>query len=179
MDIEGDRFTILKSELMDRLGEPDFLTTVGTLVEQSFGVKIGEYVLEQDGRGVALTWNQESGSFIESRRLCSGTPGVRPERSECRTLSASQLSELEVILQRAFFLQSQLIPDEKPDRIRNLLTDRESEILDKILEYESNGSIAQQLNLSPRTVEKHCENIFEKLAVENRNALIHRVSVDQ
>ena len=43
------------------------------------------------------------------------------------------------------------------------LTDREREVLGLIAEGRSNGAIGQQLYLSPKTVETHIRQIFQKL----------------
>ncbi len=48
------------------------------------------------------------------------------------------------------------------------LTGRESEVLMWIARGKSNRDIAEILNLSPRTVNKHLEQIYAKLGVENR-----------
>jgi DNA-binding NarL/FixJ family response regulator len=51
-----------------------------------------------------------------------------------------------------------------------LLTLRESEVLLWIARGKSNKDIAEILDLSPRTVNKHLEQIFNKLGVENRTS---------
>jgi DNA-binding CsgD family transcriptional regulator len=50
------------------------------------------------------------------------------------------------------------------------LTQRESEVLLWIARGKSNRDIADILTLSPRTVNKHLEQIFTKLGVENRTS---------
>jgi DNA-binding CsgD family transcriptional regulator len=50
------------------------------------------------------------------------------------------------------------------------LTPRENEILHWIGEGKRNNEIATILSLSPRTVGKHVEHVFEKLGVETRTA---------
>jgi len=50
------------------------------------------------------------------------------------------------------------------------LTVRESEVLVWISNGKSNRDISDILNISPRTVNKHLEQIFTKLGVENRAA---------
>ncbi len=50
------------------------------------------------------------------------------------------------------------------------LTLRESEVLLWIARGKSNKDIAEILQLSPRTVNKHLEQIFNKLGVENRTS---------
>jgi DNA-binding NarL/FixJ family response regulator len=53
---------------------------------------------------------------------------------------------------------------------RLMITDRESEVLLWIARGKSNRDIAEILNLSPRTVNKHLEQIYTKLGVENRTS---------
>lgn len=50
------------------------------------------------------------------------------------------------------------------------LTQREAEVVLWIARGKANRDIAEILNLSPRTVNKHLEQIFAKLGVENRTA---------
>ena len=50
------------------------------------------------------------------------------------------------------------------------LTTREGEVLSWISKGKTNRDIAQILGLSPRTVDKHLEQIYSKLGVENRTA---------
>lgn len=52
------------------------------------------------------------------------------------------------------------------------LTKREKQVLFWIVEGKTNGDIGRILEISPRTVEKHCESIFRKLGIENRYAAI-------
>ncbi|MBN8996857.1 MAG: response regulator transcription factor [Rhizobiales bacterium] len=53
-------------------------------------------------------------------------------------------------------------------RRRFALTGREAEVLSWIAQGKSNRDIGEILNLSPRTVNKHLEQIYQKLGVENR-----------
>ncbi|GAB3480409.1 response regulator [Marinomonas epiphytica] len=50
------------------------------------------------------------------------------------------------------------------------LTERESEVLHWLANGKTNRDIAQILDMSPRTVNKHLEQVFPKLGVENRTA---------
>jgi DNA-binding response OmpR family regulator len=50
------------------------------------------------------------------------------------------------------------------------LTSREGEVLSWLAKGKTNRDIAQILGLSPRTVDKHLEQIYAKLGVENRTA---------
>lgn len=60
-----------------------------------------------------------------------------------------------------------------PERLRKLgLTTRESEVLAWVAEGKTNGDIAAILGIAPKTVEKHLEHIYERLAVPNRAAAV-------
>ena len=52
------------------------------------------------------------------------------------------------------------------------LTLRELEVLDLVAEGMTNGEIAQRLWISPGTVRRHLENIYEKLGVHTRTAAV-------
>lgn len=68
-----------------------------------------------------------------------------------------------------------LIPESGADQQETLrqhfgLTQRESEVLSWIARGKSNRDIGDILSLSPRTVNKHLEQVYVKLGVENRAA---------
>jgi DNA-binding CsgD family transcriptional regulator len=50
------------------------------------------------------------------------------------------------------------------------LTAREAEVLYWVVKGKTNRDIGDILNLSPRTVTKHLEHVFQKLDVETRTA---------
>ena len=54
------------------------------------------------------------------------------------------------------------------------LTARETEVLDLVAAGETNATIAERLWISPGTVKKHLENIYEKLDVGSRTAALAR-----
>jgi DNA-binding NarL/FixJ family response regulator len=53
------------------------------------------------------------------------------------------------------------------------LTARETEIVRLVARGMSNKSIAQQLGISPRTVEGHLNHVFDKLDIFSRTELVH------
>ena len=56
-------------------------------------------------------------------------------------------------------------------RLREVaLTPRETEVLSWLAKGKTNRDIAEILGMSPRTVNKHLEHVFEKLGVETRSA---------
>ncbi|THU04480.1 response regulator transcription factor [Lampropedia puyangensis] len=61
--------------------------------------------------------------------------------------------------------------NETSNRLSNAaLTPRETEVLSWVAKGKTNRDIADILGLSPRTVNKHLEHVFEKLGVETRAA---------
>lgn len=54
----------------------------------------------------------------------------------------------------------------------HLLSNREQQIAEKVVQGLSNKLIANELFISERTVKFHCANIYRKLALRNRHALI-------
>nr|WP_136250513.1 LuxR C-terminal-related transcriptional regulator [Ningiella ruwaisensis] len=54
----------------------------------------------------------------------------------------------------------------------NLLSKREKQIAEKILEGLPNKRIASALFISERTVKFHCHNIYRKTGVRSRHGLI-------
>jgi DNA-binding CsgD family transcriptional regulator len=65
-------------------------------------------------------------------------------------------------------LQGEIDDDRTLLKKRLTVTEREAEVLLWIARGKSNRDIAEILDLSPRTVNKHLEQIYAKLGVENR-----------
>jgi DNA-binding CsgD family transcriptional regulator len=61
-----------------------------------------------------------------------------------------------------------------PSAVREALSPRENEVLDWVAAGKTDLQIAQLLGLSRRTVQKHLENAYVKLGVENRTAAVMR-----
>ena len=54
----------------------------------------------------------------------------------------------------------------------NPLTQREMDVLEWVARGKTNRDVADTLGMSPRTVNKHLEHIYEKLGVETRTAAV-------
>ena len=52
------------------------------------------------------------------------------------------------------------------------LTAREAEVMIWVARGKTNRDVAEILGMSPRTVNKHLEHIYEKLGVETRTAAV-------
>jgi DNA-binding NarL/FixJ family response regulator len=91
---------------------------------------------------------------IGGRRLeCSFVSPLGPDELLFRLAETANTGSEQSMLQRAF-----------------ALTSREAEVLLWISRGKPNRDIGEILNISPRTVNKHLEQIFVKLGVENRAA---------
>jgi DNA-binding NarL/FixJ family response regulator len=61
------------------------------------------------------------------------------------------------------------------DDMKALLTEREIETVEEVLQGKSNAEIAQDMNITERTVKAHLNSIFKKLGVSDRLALVLKV----
>ena len=64
--------------------------------------------------------------------------------------------------------------EESSEEALAILTRRQREIMDWIAEGKTSAEAAIILGISPRTVEKHLEAVFQRLGVENRIAAMRR-----
>ena len=91
-------------------------------------------------------------------------PGAGTDRIVARSLGRAGVGETMLILQRRDAAAGD-------DRLANAaLTPRETEVLSWVAKGKTNRDIAEILGMSPRTVNKHLEHVFEKLGVETRAA---------
>lgn len=104
--------------------------------------------------------------LAQAQQAGEGATGLEPgQRLLARPLGASGLGETMLLLsvQAAGAAPAARLP-------RVDLTPRETEVLSWIAKGKTNRDIADILGMSPRTVNKHLEHIFEKLGVETRTA---------
>ncbi len=98
-------------------------------------------------------------------------PDVRIQTRSDRTLTARRLGNAG--LGETMWLLS-LSSNETPPAASRLstasLTPRETEVLSWIAKGKTNRDVGEILGMSPRTVNKHLEHVFEKLGVETRAA---------
>jgi len=124
---------------------------------------------------LALTMHEDEQYFFEM--IQAGASGYVPKRAAADDL----ISAIRVIHQGNVFLYPPLakllvadyLQKESPtSEERSLLTDREREVLTYIAEGYTNRQIAETLVISPKTVDRHRENIMNKLNLHNRVALV-------
>jgi DNA-binding NarL/FixJ family response regulator len=94
---------------------------------------------------------------------------LKPDASspKLKLLYVGQIGPDENLLR---LVEGELGSDQTVLKQKLLVTEREAEVLLWIARGKSNRDIAEILSLSPRTVNKHLEQIYAKLGVENRTS---------
>lgn len=111
----------------------------------------------------------EQSAWLARCLTAEGGPPIPVPGSEARVEASliGELAEDEYLLSLSRRLT---LPPEQLLRERLGLTQRQSEVLYWVSNGKSNREIAIILDMSPRTVNKHLEQVFMKLGVENRTS---------
>jgi DNA-binding NarL/FixJ family response regulator len=115
--------------------------------------------------GPMLQWLEQA----QKGKIGSKTPAMAsfPDNEQLRLQYMGKLGPNEFLLR----LAKESGPNMPAEFSSELgLTSREGEVLSWLSKGKTNRDIAQILGLSPRTVDKHLEQIYAKLGVENRTA---------
>ncbi len=89
------------------------------------------------------------------------------------TISAGSIWLGPDILQR--MIQSVTNSQTLQNHWKEIVTDREQQVALLVLESKSNKEIAEQLNITERTVKSHMHNMFEKFEVTDRLSLVLKI----
>lgn len=126
---------------------------------------------------LALTVHEEEAYFFEM--LTAGASGYVPKRASSSTLlrAINVVANGEVFLHPsvAGVLVREYLREGRPEvrkRIYDGLTARQRQVLTLIAEGLSNQEIAEGLDISVRTVERHRENIMRRLNLHTRVELV-------
>ncbi len=126
---------------------------------------------------VALTIHEDEEYFF--KMLEAGASGYVPKRAAPEELltaiHAAAAGEVYLYPSLAKLLVRDYLSADRPAGEKsNLdgLTERESEALTYLAEGASNEEIASALVISPKTVERHRENIMRKLSLHSRSELV-------
>lgn len=115
---------------------------------------------------------RDAAAWLAGAESSPDAPGALMRRSAAdgRTLMARRLGGIG--MGEAMWLLSLQRPGEAAaSRLATAaLTPRETEVLSWIAKGKTNRDVGEILGLSPRTVNKHLEHVFEKLGVETRAA---------
>jgi two-component system response regulator NreC len=126
---------------------------------------------------VALTIHEDKEYFF--RMLDAGASGYVPKRAAPEELltaiRAAAQGEVYLYPSLATLLVKDYLgqdPDDREARILNGLTERELEVLGHLADGASNSEIGETLQISPKTVARHRENIMRKLNLHSRTELV-------
>lgn len=126
---------------------------------------------------VALTIHEDEEYFF--KMLEAGASGYVPKRAAPEELltaiRAAANGQVYLYPSLAKLLVKDYLSQEHPADVKaslDGLTDREHEVLMHLAEGASNEEIAKALVISPKTVERHRENIMRKLNLHSRSELV-------
>lgn len=126
---------------------------------------------------VALTIHEDQEYFF--KMLDAGAVGYVPKRAAPeeleRAIRAAALGEVYLYPSLAKLLVTDYLNQDHPASEKaqlDGLTAREREVLTYLAEGTSNEEIAASLVISPKTVERHRENIMQKLNLHSRAELV-------
>ncbi len=126
---------------------------------------------------VALTIHEDEEYFF--KMLEAGASGYVPKRAAPEELliaiRAAAAGEVYLYPSLAKLLVNDYLTQDHPaEEKANIdgLTDREHEVLTYLAEGANNDKIATELVISPKTVERHRENIMRKLNLHSRAELV-------
>jgi two-component system response regulator NreC len=126
---------------------------------------------------VALTIHEDEEYFF--KMLDAGASGYVPKRAApdelLTAIRVAAAGEVYLYPSLAKLLVRDYLSGERPPEAGpglDGLTDRESEVLTYLAEGASNAEIANALVISPKTVERHRENIMKKLNLHSRSELV-------
>jgi two-component system response regulator NreC len=122
---------------------------------------------------LAVTIHDDQAYLLQM--LDAGADGYLPKRAA----AAELVSAVRTVYARERYIHSSLIgalvngylrrPDEKPSRA---LTRRQLEVLALVARGFTNQRVAVELGLSPRTVDRHLENMMRRLGMHTRVELV-------
>lgn len=126
---------------------------------------------------VALTIHEDEEYFFQM--LNAGASGYVPKRAAPEELitaiRAAASGEVYLYPSMAKLLVRDYLNSDRPAEEKidlGGLTDREHEVFTMLAEGASNQEIAESLTISPKTVERHRENIMHKLNLHSRSELV-------
>lgn len=169
----GEQAVSLAQEL-----KPDVILMDVTMPEMD-GVEATRTIRALPHPPVVLALSIHEGTDYFFHMLQAGASGYVPKRAAPEEL----LRAIHVVAEGNVFLEPSVAKDLVSDYLVRMqsggehdsydgLTEREQEILTYIAEDATNGEIANTLNISVKTVERHRENIMHKLNLHTRTELV-------
>jgi two-component system response regulator NreC len=178
MEIVGEADTAAGAMLETERTHPDVILMDIGLPDKT-GIEATREIKAKfpDVKIVALTIHEDEEYFFQM--LDAGASGYVPKRAApdelLTAIRVAAAGEVYLYPTMAKLLVRDFLNAERPAEEKiNLdgLTDREREVLTHLAEGSSNDTIAGALFISPKTVERHRENIMRKLNLHSRSELV-------
>lgn len=167
-------------EAIDQVAElaPDVVLMDVTMPVMN-GVEATRIIHDFDNAPAILALTIHEGADYFFQMLQAGVSGYVPKRAA----PADLLRAIRVVADDNVYLEPTVARELVADYLMRVqqggeqksydgLTDREREVLTLIAEDETNQGIANQLEISVKTVERHRENIMSKLNLHSRTELV-------
>ncbi|MBX3608215.1 MAG: response regulator transcription factor [Piscinibacter sp.] len=164
---------------------PEVLARLATHVRNARAVRLAREAADLGGLGVLVVDAQRRVAWRspQAQRWIEGFFGAAGEAAcldwlggeervaaDGRALLARPLGDIG-LGETMWLLSLRTAGEAAPSRLASAaLTPRETEVLSWIAKGKTNRDVADILGMSPRTVNKHLEHVFEKLGVETRAA---------
>ncbi|MCQ3930078.1 MAG: DNA-binding response regulator [Chloroflexi bacterium] len=158
--------------------KPDVMVMDVTMPEMD-GVEATRRIKQEIPQVAVLAVTIHEGADYFFRMLQAGASGYVPKRAAPDDL----LHAIHVVAKGDVFLEPRIAKELVFDYVSRVrqgvaqesydgLTEREREVLALIAEDETNQAIANRLSISVKTVERHRENIMQKLNLHTRTELV-------
>jgi DNA-binding NarL/FixJ family response regulator len=165
LDRLDERFTAHECIVLIQLSDLANIDQVKTIIQQKFDVLLFSNT-PSTTEGLALFQLGIKGylnTFATVERI----------EQALAAISAGSIWLGSDILQK--MIQSVTSTQAPNDRWKEIVTDREQQVALLVLESKSNKEIAEQLNITERTVKAHMHNMFEKFEVSDRLSLVLKI----
>ena len=155
---------------LEEMGQPAFACDVnGTLL---WATRVAEELLESTGADLE-SWqpvlSQDLPTWLTRSPERNATLRLTSEQAEVSVRYLGRPLPGEYLMR---FVLNEEVAARQALKAAFDLTDRETQVLFWLSRGKTNQEIAQILEMSPRTVNKHLEPVFRKLGVENRTAAV-------
>ncbi len=158
--------------------KPDVMVMDVTMPEMD-GVEATRRIKQEMPQVAVLAVTIHEGADYFFRMLQAGASGYVPKRAAADDV----LQAIHVVAKGDVFLEPRIAKELVSDYVIRVrqgvaqesydgLTEREREVLALIAEDETNQAIANRLSISVKTVERHRENIMQKLNLHTRTELV-------
>ncbi len=182
-DIEVCGFASTEVEAVAGIGsESPQLVIVDLILEDgSSGIELIRQVHQLYPRVRMLVISGSDETLFAGRAIDAGASGYLSKRSASGQLIGAirRVVNDEIVLSpeiASHLLRSRSNGSERPGNPAHRLTNRELQVFQMLGEGRTTAQIAELLFLSPRTVERHRENIKNKLLLPNATELLRRAT---